>query len=540
MNPLRQKPERNGWIHRATALLAAWPTRARGNSWAADARSVVEACPGATLAIDTAGRIVHANAEAATLLGVTVGELAGRAAGDFLVGAAARVEVDLVAQLRQHAQRHAPGACLPARLVGRSGAEVTVDVAVRAPGETADGALICVLADTSAYSNRIRAERNAASQLRDALLETERRAAELRTLVELGELLQSCSLEPDVHAVASHGGARLFPQLSGRLYAIGEGGGDATLASSWGEPLAGIDDTFAPSACWALRRGRLHLAEGTAAHLRCAHLHDAVQAHACVPVQAHGETLGVLTLCAVDPEALASALAPARQLLATAFAEQAGLAVANLRLREALRTQSLRDPLTGLYNRRFVDEWLERELLRARRQGETVSVLMMDLDHFKQFNDTYGHESGDAALRDVGALMLGSVRASDIACRLGGEELALMLPNTATDGAVRLAEKLRATVADMIVLCRGQERGRLTISIGVATFPRDGATPDDLLHAADMALYRAKAEGRDRVCTAHPGTSPWITAATVQAPGPPTAAISANGDTTEDADLGKY
>ncbi len=167
-------------------------------------------------------------------------------------------------------------------------------------------------------------------------------------------------------------------------------------------------------------------------------------------------------------------------------------------LQEMLREQSTHDALTGLYNRRYLDETLGRELISAERHGHPVSVIMGDLDHFKTVNDRYGHLAGDEVLRVFGDLMKQHARGSDIYCRYGGEEFLLVLPQMAEDDAVERAEQLRSAMAAAPVLF-GASPIMVTASFGVATFPRDGRTGDELIAAADSALYAAKAAGRNRV-----------------------------------------
>lgn len=181
------------------------------------------------------------------------------------------------------------------------------------------------------------------------------------------------------------------------------------------------------------------------------------------------------------------------------MSEQVGLALANLRLREALRYQSIRDPLTGLFNRRFLDEWLDRELHRAAREETALALLMLDLDHFKRFNDSFGHDGGDAVLREVGKVLQEELRSGDIACRLGGEELAVVAPGTTAAGATILAERIRQRVESLLVVANGQSLGGVTVSIGIAAFPNDGQVAENLMRAADHALYSAKGNGRNRV-----------------------------------------
>jgi diguanylate cyclase (GGDEF)-like protein/PAS domain S-box-containing protein len=167
-------------------------------------------------------------------------------------------------------------------------------------------------------------------------------------------------------------------------------------------------------------------------------------------------------------------------------------------LQETLREQSTHDPLTGLYNRRYLEDSLGRDLISAERSGNSVSVIMADLDHFKAVNDQHGHLAGDEVLRTFGALMKQNARGSDIYCRYGGEEFLLVLPGMAEDGAVERAEQLRRAMAAVPVTYSGSKIS-VTASFGVATFPREGRTTDELIAAADRALYAAKASGRNRV-----------------------------------------
>jgi diguanylate cyclase (GGDEF)-like protein len=185
-----------------------------------------------------------------------------------------------------------------------------------------------------------------------------------------------------------------------------------------------------------------------------------------------------------------------------AMTDRVGPALANLRLRDALREMALRDGLTGLYNRRYLEDALNRELLRAERSGKPVSVVMIDIDHFKHFNDQFGHDAGDFVLSAVARAVTKSIRPSDIACRYGGEELAVVLSEADLECARERAEQMRLAIRDTNLTHLGQTLPAPTASFGVAVHPANGTTPADLLKAADQALYRAKQEGRDRVCVA--------------------------------------
>ncbi len=195
-------------------------------------------------------------------------------------------------------------------------------------------------------------------------------------------------------------------------------------------------------------------------------------------------------------------LSEAKQRLAEAVAAQLGLGLANVELREILRIQSIHDSLTGLFNRRYMEETLEREIHRSRRGARPMSVLMLDVDSFKQQNDNFGHEGGDAVLRELGRLLKDSLRKEDIACRFGGEEFVLVLPDAALQDAARRAEQLREAVGRLSIPYQGRVIGPITVSVGVAAFPEHGHDGRTLLQAADAALYQAKRDGRNRISVA--------------------------------------
>jgi diguanylate cyclase (GGDEF)-like protein len=223
-----------------------------------------------------------------------------------------------------------------------------------------------------------------------------------------------------------------------------------------------------------------------------------------------GETLGLMHLQsgsslagsqpkATDlPDGLSENSQKSRYRLAVTLAKHVGLALANLKLRETLRNQAIRDPLTGLFNRRHMEESLEREILRATRRGTPVGLIMIDIDHFKDFNDSSGHAAGDGILRELASLLQKQTRGEDLACRYGGEEVTLVLSETSLEDALQRAEQLRQEAKHLNIYQGQQALGTITLSVGVAVFPEHGVTVEALLSAADGALYRAKAEGRDR------------------------------------------
>jgi diguanylate cyclase (GGDEF)-like protein len=207
-----------------------------------------------------------------------------------------------------------------------------------------------------------------------------------------------------------------------------------------------------------------------------------------------------------------ASLTASKQQIAIAMADSIVLALANLKLRIFLREQSIRDPLTGLFNRRYLEETLEREFNRAVRMQRPVGVIMLDLDHFKRFNDTHGHEAGDILLRKLGSFLKQHLRGGDIACRYGGEEFALVLPEVSLENVRLRAEELRDGIKHLNVEHNGKTLAALSMSLGIAMFPEHGATSQRVLNAADGALYEAKHKGRDRIVVASIDTADESTA----------------------------
>ena len=219
---------------------------------------------------------------------------------------------------------------------------------------------------------------------------------------------------------------------------------------------------------------------------------------------AQSDSLGVLLLrrpaaLPVESGAMHVRSAISREQLAVTVASHIALALANLRLRESLRLQSIRDSLTGLYNRRYLNEVLDREVRRAARGQRHLAVVLLDVDGFKGLNDTYGHEAGDSFLRELGDFLQKRVREEDVACRYGGDEFVIVLTETSLEAAKRRARQLQEGIRALTVPYRGRYLNSCTVSLGAALYPDHGTSADELLRAADDALYKAKARGRDCV-----------------------------------------
>ncbi|MHB9091906.1 MAG: sensor domain-containing diguanylate cyclase, partial [Chloroflexota bacterium] len=379
----------------------------------------------------------------------------------------------------------------------------------KAPLRDAAGQIVGIVSvsrDITARKLAEEAVRQANTRLTNLVGKLERQGKEAQQLAEMSDLLQSCSSREEAYRVISRSCRQLFAGWSGALYVLNSSRNLLETAASWGAPSSSCD-VFEPDECWGLRRGRVHTVTDPEG-LLCQHMRRSpAGGSVCVPMVAQGDTLGVLYL-----ESLSAgqglAMGPADEVLSSGrhlvvdVAERLSLAVANLTLRETLRAQAIRDPLTGLFNRRYMEETLEREVPRALRKGAPLTVVMVDIDHFKNFNDVFGHDAGDALLHALGSFINSRVRAEDVACRYGGEEFTLILPEIGAEAACARLDEIREGVRQLNVEHHGLPLGPVTISMGVAFLPEHGRDSEALLHSADTALYRAKKEGRDRIVVA--------------------------------------
>ena len=314
-------------------------------------------------------------------------------------------------------------------------------------------------------------------------------------LNELGEELHSSVALRQAYEVIARHLPLLLPQTAGALFVFGASRSSSAVVTQWGDP-SGIAEISAQDDCEALRRGHLHSVSDSAQAQNCRHFGGAPpRRYSCVPLGAQGEPIGLLH---VQRNWSSSPFSDTEMYLVKAVAQHAGLALANLKLRDSLRDESIRDHLTGLYNRRFLEESLERELARARRMGNSFAVFMLDADHFKRFNDQFGHEAGDAVLRTLGRTIKESCRRNDLPCRFGGEEFTVVLTDIDRKAAALWGERLLSRVRGLELRSGQQDLGRVTISGGIALYPEHGEDTETLLQAADIALYEAKHSGRDR------------------------------------------
>lgn len=314
-------------------------------------------------------------------------------------------------------------------------------------------------------------------------------------LAKMNDFIQSCISLDEAQGVIADLLSPLFPNTDGAIYLMNSSKNLLDEIARWG--ITHSDDSFDPKDCWAIRQGNLHRVFADTPGLYCSHVNakQDLNPSLCLPMIARGETIGMLYLRFANSKSISEA----SQGIAETVAQNIAMSFANLKLQQELRFQSLRDPLTGLYNRRYLQESLSQEIDRARRKQQFVSVIMLDVDHFKRFNDLYGHSAGDLVLASVGSFLQFKIRQYDIACRYGGEELTIVMPDASKEDTILRAEAIRIGIKELHLKHEGKRLESITVSIGVSCFPDDGTDASSLIKAADKALYRAKEEGRDRV-----------------------------------------
>jgi diguanylate cyclase (GGDEF)-like protein len=322
-----------------------------------------------------------------------------------------------------------------------------------------------------------------------------------------GYLKSSLSTAEALSAIEQYG-PQLWPAASGAVYFLHDTGDFLERAASWGD-AALTSKSFDWQDCWALRNLRPHCVLESATEIPCRHTQQQAASlrSICVPLTAHGQMLGLLSLQQFSRSGDLSRNQTSTDTalsLATAVAEDLSLTHANVRLRESLHEQSIKDALTGLFNRRFVDEFLVRELARAERKTRQLSMIALDIDHFKRINDTFGHGAGDKVLQKIGTILQAHVRGSDVASRIGGEEFLLLLAESPLTLAVKRAEDIRSAIHKMALQYENKDLGLITASFGAVAFPDHGRTAESLIRAADRALYAAKNGGRNQVVSANP------------------------------------
>ena len=450
--------------------------------------------PDPILWMDANCRIYRANRAAAATFGGKLPGIIGHFCYEVIHGASTP-PIDCP-HLRVHATGHAErGECAHASQ-GRA-----FEMAASPCGFSPEGSRGCVavLRDLTGHRTAEIALRSECNQLDGRARHLELRLQELALLGEMEDMLQVCDTPQKTHSLLAHFASKIFGEDSGALRLLRSRKRILETTIVWGEnPPA--PRPFSAEFCSAIRPGGDSGLPGGASP--CKHAVAAAPANSfCLPVMGQGEILGALELILAPPQIKSSEnhLADAARRRAMTVAGHFGRALVNLRIRQTLRGVSIRDPLTGLFNRRYLDETLDREVRRAMRVNRPLAVIMLDVDHFKIFNDQHGHLAGDALLRSLARMLQSRTRREDITCRYGGEEFVMILPEAPLVVARQRAEQLRAEALRIRFNQNGHAHKAVTLSLGVAALPQDGMNARDLLAMADRNLYLAKQAGRDKV-----------------------------------------
>jgi diguanylate cyclase (GGDEF)-like protein/PAS domain S-box-containing protein len=453
-------------------------------------RQTLENAPIGLAVVGIDGRFLEVNQALSQIVGYSLDELRQMVAPSFTLPE----DLD---RIRDHFRRLVAGEMSSYRLnqqvAHRQGHKLSIQVDVSLLRE-ANGRPLHFIVQIQDITERQRVEQ---------ALRT--RELQARTLGELDEMLQICQQQSELGPPVAKACLALYPDCSGVLYVRNASRNWVETLHAWGQPMIS-EPVFAPEECWALRKGhRAWLWRDEPHRHRCKHLGPGEgdrSARLCLPLLAQGEVIGLLHLQLPEPLALKLDLTEYAAGPIEHVASRVGVALANLQLLESLRFQSIRDPLTSLHNRRHLQESLIRDLARAERDGSELAVMMIDIDHFKAFNDQHGHVIGDTALKQV-ALAIGSFcRRGDLACRYGGEEFTAAMSVVDEVSAYKRAEVLCHLIERMRIEIPGGQELSVTVSIGLAVYPRHANNLESLLGAADEALYRAKRLGRNRVVSA--------------------------------------
>lgn len=333
--------------------------------------------------------------------------------------------------------------------------------------------------------------RVAYSELKHSFADEKERMRQTALLAELSQSLQGCINSAELTELVARSAVALFPGSRGALL-LNAAADIVELHHAWGGSTH--QEAFPPQDCWALRIGRPYRAQQAGA-VSCAHLRGKHADYICLPLIANSEILGVLHLSELGGNVMESGIPWA----AESIAERTAIAISVIRREERLQIRATRDALTGIYNRRFMEEALAIEQSRAERRGSSIGLMMVDVDHFKRFNDTFGHDAGDAVLRGIGRLLRRTMREGDMPCRYGGEEFAVILPGADLAQTRQRAEAIRTAIERWKPQNEGHAFGQVTVSIGIAALPLNGNSWQAALKAADEALYAAKRGGRNQV-----------------------------------------
>jgi diguanylate cyclase (GGDEF)-like protein/PAS domain S-box-containing protein len=454
------------------------------------------------LAIFQANRLVFVNEMMANLMGYAVADMATWTFADV----ARCIHPDDRALVMQRLRERLEGIPLPnnyvTRTIRRDGAILWLALFAISTSYQGSPAVLATFLDVTERKQQEEALHAINAEREYWLREVQQHNWNMTLLNGMNEFLQRCVTVEAVYRVTALQVRQIFVDYTGALYIYNMHRTAAECVVTWGTEQPD-EAVVIPERCWALRRERPHIVSDTTSVPACQHMQQTASPpypYICVPLQTQKQVFGLLHLrhtMTTTPQHHEH-----QGWLATMVAVNIALTLSNIHLREQLHYQSIHDALTGLFNRRYMAETLKREISHAARYQQTIGVLMLDIDFFKRFNDTYGHEAGDVVLQAVGHFLQTHVRQEDVSCRYGGEEFVIIMPGAALEDTYRRAEQLCADIRLLNVHHKGEPLGAITISMGVASYPTHGLTAEALLNGVDQALYRAKSEGRNCIVLA--------------------------------------
>lgn len=317
---------------------------------------------------------------------------------------------------------------------------------------------------------------------------------EVLNINKMNDRLQTCQNSTEAYEIIAHTAKELFPNLSGGLVIRHHDSNEMETVQTWGDVQC-LKQSFSIDDCWALREGHVYIVNKIKDGIVCQHFNPLpLSGYLCVPLIVQSGVIGILELNAGHDNIILDH----QQQLAITFCEVLRLCLRNIFLKESLSEQVIQDPLTGLFNRRYLDATLPVMIRRTIRNSKILCVAMVDIDFFKKINDTYGHDAGDEVLKYIGNYLKTNMRESDTACRFGGEEFVIIMESQIKDAVTRL-QKISKDISAARLVVNDKTLPPVTISVGIAEAPTHAHNADEMLRLADEALYKAKSSGRNRI-----------------------------------------
>jgi len=439
------------------------------------------------------GRITDANPFLQDMLGYSKNELIGKALWE--IGPVKNIAASQVAMRQLQNQEYIRYEDIP--LETKGGERRQVEFVSNVYLVNGWRVIQCNIRDITERKHAESLAQAANAELLALVGELQWRDQAMQLLNHLNEVLQSCVTAAEAYKVITLTVGELFPGQNGYLAVLDPKNQQFVEVAHWGQKTI-MESTFLLDDCWALRRGQLHEVIDPQAGLVCTHFTQIPQAgYLCLPLTVLGETLGVL--CLIEGSTQNGKQHLSQRQLAVTLGETIKLSLSNLKLRDELRRQAIHDPLTGLFNRRYLDETLPRELYVAQRRNVPLCIVMLDIDGFKQINDSFGHGIGDAFLRDFGSILRERLRKSDISCRYGGDEFVLVLPDSSIADTQERVEQIRKFLKELKIHYGEKVLEAVTLSAGIVQTSEHDINTSELLRMADEAMYAAKQAGRDRI-----------------------------------------